>query len=464
MTEAPTMSTTAPDRDAERALAPPPHNVEAEDGLLGSILADPEVMAEVATILGPEDFYRAANAAVATVLWARFAAGQPLDPLLVDEDLRRRGGFDGTEATLYLGGLLERVASPANATYYAQIVRQKAIARGLIEAGNKILRDGYSDRYPSEDLVARADAEVFALAERLAGSATLRDAAEVGDAALERIDLRREGITGGVTTGFRDLDDIVVGLRDANLAVLAARPAQGKTALALNIAAHVAFTLEVPTLFFSLEMEHGDLGERLLSSRSGVAGRKLEDPRRLDDRDLRALGAARGGLAGGLLAIDDCPVRTVAQLGAVARLRQKRSGLGFVLIDYLSLIDGQPRRGESRQEEVARMARELKALARTLNLPILLLCQLNREVERRGDGLPRLADLRESGQIEQEASVVLLLHRAAATPTLAEVVVAKNRFGRTGVARLAFHRECTRFDSLAHPDSDEPGHRADDAG
>lgn len=442
----------------------PPSNLQAEMGVLASVLLDNAAMHDVAAVLTPGDFFRSEHEELYRAILGHYDAGRAFDLVILAETLGPRlAAVGGHEA---LARIMESVPHAANAGYYARIVREKAVARSLIEAATEILRDGYANESTAEQLVEAAERRIFAVAEAESTGETL-PAPEVISLVFDRLATREEGEVPGLGTGFPDLDDRIDGLQPGSLVILAARPAVGKSAIAMSIADHVAVEGGSGVLFVSLEMNRIELGARLITARAGVDSYRLKNPAALSIGDRRALGEARQRVARSRLMIDDTPIRTVTQIAANARRIKARSGLGLVVIDYIQLIDGQRSKGESRQEEVARVSKRLKGLARELEVPVIALAQLNRQSETRDDRRPRLADLRESGQLEADADIVLLLHRPEMydvndRPGEADLIIAKNRMGGTGVVRLAFRKECTRFASLSNlsvhePIPDDPG-------
>lgn len=446
--------------DAERL---PPQNLEAEQGVLAGIIREPRWADEVRLEgLRPEHFYRASHAETCRALFALADSGRPCDPISVADELTRRGEFDRIGGDDFLAGVMGSVPHAANTGYLAHIVREKARQRALIESASEVLRHAYRGTSTADDLIAAAAARLDALAE----DAPRRHDGPLGDAAAEvmgRLARRDRGEYTGLPTGFPELDADTDGLPDRSLVVLGARPAMGKSALAMNVCEHAAFTLGVPSLFVSLEMDRVSLAQRVIASRADVYAHKLRDPGQLSPEDRRALACAAAELAEcDRLFVDDAPGRSLAEVAALCRRYRARRGIGLVVIDYLQLVrpDDDGRSRDSRQEQIARISRRLKALARELELPVLALSQLNRAVEHRREGKahaqarPTMADLRESGQIEQDADLVLLLHRPeyydpAASPGVAEVIVAKNREGATGTVKLLFRPAFPRFEPFA---------------
>jgi replicative DNA helicase len=370
--------------------------------------------------------------------------------------LKLRGVFDQVGGDDTLTEIVTSVPHAANGKYYAEIVKQKATNRQLIESATEIIRDGYSNQYTAQDLLESAERKIFGIAEDQIRGETL----EIEEVVKQAIDLiaKRSDSGGhavtGVATGLIDLDDITGGFHPGQLIILAARPSMGKTALALNICDHAGINLKVPVLFVSLEMGYLEIGERLLCARSRVDGNKLRTGLGMGMREMTQLSKAYTEMSkSGSIYIDDTPARSMMQIAASARRIKRRNQIGLVIVDYIQLVDSDDTR-DSRQEQIAKISRRLKTLARELKVPVIALSQLNRAVESREDKRPRMADLRESGAIEQDADLVLLLHRpeyydANDQPGIAELIVAKNRNGPTGTVKLTFLKNLTRFENLA---------------
>jgi replicative DNA helicase len=432
----------------------PPQNLEAEQGVLGSILLDNEVLHEVVGLLKVEDFYRDSHQVLFRAIRDLYDQGKGIDSIILKEELIRRGELDKVGGAEAFAEILGSIPHAANAKYYAEIVRQKAIIRSLIEAANEILRDGYSNTFTADELLEASEQRVFAIAEEQVTGETI-EVSDIITEAMDRIVARSEAKhpVSGVATGFYDLDDITSGFQPEQLIILAARPSMGKTALALNICEHVAVDRGKCVLFVSLEMGKFELVERLLCARSKLDGHKLRSGQHLGTRELALLGRGYEDLRPAPLLIDDTPTRNMLQITANARRLKLRRELALVVVDYIQLIDAEESR-DSRQEQIAKISRRLKALARDLKVPVIALSQLNRAVESREDRRPRMADLRESGAIEQDADLVLLLHRPEYydpndQPGVAELIVAKNRNGATGTIKLAFLKNFMRFENLA---------------
>ncbi len=445
----------APRSDAPAGLDRlPPRNLEAELGVLGSILLDNSVMHDVVTFLTDHDFYRESHQVLFKAIREMYDQGRAVDAIVVSEELSRRGQFEAIGGDDLISEVLNAVPHAANAKYYAQIVRQKSISRALIESANEILRDGYSNNFTAEELLESAERRIFNISEDQSRGETV-ELSEVITRAMDRIIARseeRHPVT-GVASGFYDLDDITGGFQPEQLIVLAARPSMGKTAFALNCCDHAAVNMKTPVLFVSLEMGDVEIAERLLCARTRVDGHKLRTGRNLGTKDIADLGKGFTELQASQLFIDDTSTRTMLQITANARRIKLRHQLGMIVVDYIQLIDSEETR-DSRQEQIAKISRRMKTLARELHVPVIALSQLNRAVETREDRRPRMADLRESGAIEQDADMVLLLHRPeyyepTDQPGIAELHIAKNRNGATGMVRLTFLKQITRFENLA---------------
>ncbi|HEV3121861.1 MAG TPA: replicative DNA helicase [Isosphaeraceae bacterium] len=449
----PTNGTAASRTSADRL---PPQNLEAELGVLGSILIDNDVLHEVVQLVNVDDFYRDSHQVIFRAIRDLYDLGHGVDQITLVEELKKRNTFQAAGGMETLSAILESVPHAANAKYYAQIVRQKSVGRQLIESANEILSESYSNNYTAGELLEAAERRIFRIAEEQAAGETI-DLRDVVAQAMERIALRSEArhpIT-GVGTGYYELDDITGGFQPAQLIILAARPSMGKTALALNICEHVAVENKRGVLLVSLEMGRHELAERLLCARSKVDGHKLRTGRNFGARDMALLGKGFDELRVAPIDIDDTPARNMLQITANARRLKLRKQISMVVIDYIQLIDSESTESrDSRQEQIAKISRRLKGLARELQVPVIALSQLNRAVENREDRRPRMADLRESGAIEQDADLVLLLHRpeyydANDQPGIAELHIAKNRNGATGNIKLTFLKNFTRFENLA---------------
>jgi replicative DNA helicase len=441
----------------------PPQNLEAERSTLGSILLNNEPLHDIVMFLRAEDFYRDAHQVIYASIRDLYDRGKAIDAVTLAEELRKRGQFDAVGGHDILTEIVESVPTAANAKYYANIVKEKATNRQLIESATEILSDGYSNQFTSHELLESAERKIFSIREDQVRGETL-EIKDIVKLAMDQIAMRAESGGHSVTglgSGFIDLDDKTAGFHPGQLIVLAARPSMGKTAFALNVSDHVAVKLNIPVLFVSLEMGHIEIADRLLCARSSVDGSRIRRGVGLNNRELTELGKAFQELSSHKMFIDDTPSRTAMQIAASARRIRRRNEIGLLVVDYIQLVDSDETR-DSRQEQIAKISRRLKALARELGIPLIALSQLNRAVESREDKRPRMADLRESGAIEQDADIVLLLHRpeyynANDEPGVAEVIVAKNRNGPTGTIKLAFLNKFTRFENLTmiHEPMDE---------
>jgi replicative DNA helicase len=434
----------------------PPQNLEAERSVLGSILLDNEVLHDVVQFLREQDFYRDAHRLIFAAIRDLYEKGKGIDAVTLSEELKLRDQFDQVGGDDMLTEICESVPHAANGKYYAGIVKEKATNRQLIEGATEIIRDGYSNQFTADQLLESAERTIFGIREESIRGETreLKDIVKAAmDAIATRADSGGHSVT-GIASGLIDLDDITSGFHPGQLIVVAARPSMGKTALALNICDHAAIDNEIPILFVSLEMGHLEIAERLLCARSGVDGDRLRKGIGLGMREMTKLSRAFNELSTiGQIFIDDTPARGMMQITASARRVRMRNKIGLIIVDYIQLIDADESR-DSRQEQIAKISRRLKWLARDLDVPVIAISQLNRAVESREDKRPRMADLRESGAIEQDADIVLLLHRPDYydehdQPGIAELIVAKNRNGRTGSVKLTFLKNLTRFDNLA---------------
>lgn len=434
----------------------PPQNLEAERSVLGSILLDNEPLHDIVMFLRADDFYRDAHQVIYGAVRDLYDHGKAIDAVTLAEELKKRGQFDQVGGHDILTEVVESVPTAANARYYANIVKEKATNRLLIESATEIIRDGYSNQFTAQELLESAERKVFSIAEDQVRGETL-DLKDIVKEAMDQFAMRAE--TGGhavtgLASGLIDLDDKTGGFHPGQLIILAARPSMGKTALALNISDHIAFNLEVSVLFVSLEMGHIEIADRLLCARSRVDGHKLRTGLGMSMRDMQQLSKAFNELSkDGRMYIDDTPARSMVHIAASTRRIRRRNQVGLILVDYIQLVDSEDTR-DSRQEQIAKISRRLKTLARELRIPVIAMSQLNRAVESREDKRPRMADLRESGAIEQDADIVLLLHRpeyydANDQPGVAELIIAKNRNGPTGSIKLTFLNSITRFENLA---------------
>ena len=429
----------------------PPHNLEAEMSVLGAMMLSTEAVGLCIQYLDSDSFYRQEHRTLFQVLVDQYEKNEPTDLVTLKEALRQRSRLEEIGGDEYLITLVDSVPTIANAEYYARVVKDKALLRGLIQAAAEIIRDAHSQGDPVDDVLDRCEQRIFAVVERkIVGQA--HDVRTILADVMQKVDLIGKRAITGIATGFTDLDDKTRGLQPGELIILAARPSVGKSALALNIAEHVAVDAEQPIAFFSLEMSKSELALRLLSSRAEVDGQKLRKGDVPVEKARLIVQKVVPYISNKPLYIDDTPALRVIDLRAKCRRLLARYNIKLVIVDYLQLMSSPG--AESRQVEVSNISRGLKALARELDLPVLAVAQLRRESEEHKR--PRLSDLRESGALEQDADVVLLLHREAMRHApgtkeydqvagQAELFIAKQRNGPTDMLRLTWQRQFTRF-------------------
>ncbi|MCX5987371.1 MAG: replicative DNA helicase [Chloroflexi bacterium] len=430
----------------------PPQNSEAEQSVLGSILIDRDAIVRVAGFLQPDDFYRVAHRQIYQVARNLYERKEPCDFVLVCDELERRGELANVGGPGYITSLINMVPTAVNVEYYGHIVERNAVLRRLISAGGQIAQLAYDTQHDAELAVDKAEQVLFNLTQRR-GS---RDYIAMSDfmqdyfTQLDEIHQRR-GQPIGVPTGFTRLDALTGGLQKSDLIILAARPGVGKTSLALNIASNAAQHNKVGTGIFSLEMSRDQLVLRLLCAHTGLDSHRLRTGN-IEEGEWAKVAEAMSVLADMPIYIDDTPSISVMELRTKARRMQAEHDIGFIVVDYLQLMQG--RASDNRVQEVSEISRALKGLARELNVPVLALSQLSRAVESRPGNKPQLSDLRDSGSIEQDADVVMFIYRAemydkeTAPKNVAEVIVAKHRNGPTGDIELFFSPRLTRFSDL----------------
>lgn len=430
----------------------PPHNEEAEVSVLGSILLEKDAIIKVADILTEDDFYSEAHRRIYGMMIELFEHHQPIDLVTLTNKLTEKQLLEGVGGAGYISTLVNSVPSAANIVHYAKIIADKALLRRLIESSNDIASMAYNEKDDTSRVLDEAEQKIFKVAEKhLKGKfipikSILEDSFErIDDLHKDKEKLR------GVPTGFPELDNILAGLQPSDLIVIAARPSVGKTSLALNIAEHVAGGEGISVALFSLEMSKEQLVDRLLASEAKIDSWKLRTGN-LDDSDFPKIGKAMATLSEAPFFIDDSPLINVLEMRTKARRLQSEKGLGLIIVDYLQLMQG--RNSENRVQEISEISRSLKGLARELNVPIIALSQLSRNLESRPDKRPMLSDLRESGSIEQDADVVLFIYRddlynpETEKKGIAEIIVRKHRNGPTGSIELLFKQEQTAFRSL----------------
>jgi replicative DNA helicase len=434
----------------------PPHNLDAEQSVLGAMLESPDAIANVLEILSADDFYKPAHTEIYEAIMALYTRHEPIDAVTLADELSRRQTLEGIGGRPYLFGLIEAYPSASSAGRYARIVEELALLRRLISAGNEVQEIGFSIPPSVAEAVDAAEGIIYEVGNRRLREELHELKALLGENFNQIEDLynRGEHIT-GVSSGFQDLDEITAGFQKNNLIIVAARPAMGKSSL-LNdfaLAASLKRTDPVPSVIFTLEMSRHEVVKRFLASEAKVDSQRLNRGT-LQDQDWGKLSGAMGRLAEAPIFIDDSANISLMEIRAKCRRLKAKHGLGLVIIDYLQLMQS-PRRSENRQQEVSEISRNLKILARELEVPVLCASQLNRGVEMRADKRPLLGDLRESGSIEQDADLVMFLYRDevynrdSEARGEAELIVAKHRNGPTDTVKLAFMNQYTKFASLA---------------
>jgi replicative DNA helicase len=437
--------------DADRM---PPQDITAEQSVLGGMLLSKDAIADVVEVLRPGDFYRPAHQTIYDAVIDLYGRGEPADPVTIAAELTRDGTLAKIGGAPYLHTLIASVPTAANAGYYAQIVRERAILRRLVEAGTRIVQLGYGAAGGMggdvDDLVDRAQQAVYDVTERRTSDDYVR-LDEVMQQAFDEIEAMgsRGNEIYGVPTGFRELDELTNGLHDGQLVVVAGRPGSGKSTLGLDVLRSAAIKHGMGAVMFSLEMSRNEITMRLLSAEARILLSHLRTGQMTDD-DWNRLARKMGEIADAPLFIDDSPNLTMMEIRAKARRLKQRHELKVIVVDYLQLMSS-PRKVENRQQEVSEMSRSLKLLAKELQVPVIAISQLNRGPEQRQDKRPQLADLRESGAIEQDADIVILLHREdlyereSPRAGLADLIVAKHRNGATKDVTVASQLHYSRF-------------------
>lgn len=432
----------------------PPQNLEAEASVLGGILLDNEAINRVVELLTPEDFYRESHRKAFRAMIELSDRNEPVDLITLSEFLKARGELEAVGGTAYLASLADSVPTAANISYYARIVREKAILRHLISAATEIATRGFEEQGNVDEFLDSAEKVIFDISEKKIKSAFVMIGDMITDSIkmVEKLYERKEMVT-GVPTGFKDLDELTAGLQPSELIIVAGRPSMGKTAFCLNIATHAGYA-GVGVAIFSLEMAKEQLVLRMLCSDARVDNSKVRSGY-LKESEFPMLVNAAGRLADLPIYIDDTPAISVLELRAKARrlVRDREKKVGLIIVDYIQLMRGMGNAG-NREQEISEISRSLKALAKELNVPVIGISQLNRQVESRKPPKPILADLRESGAIEQDADVIAFVYREVVynentdRDKIAEIIVAKQRNGPIKTVELAFFKEYTRFQDL----------------
>ncbi len=436
----------------------PPQSIEAEESLLGGVLLDNTAMDRALELVTPADFYRETHRKIMRAMLELNQRGEPIDLVTLVETLKTRGELADVGGATYLAELADKVPTAANTTYYARIVRHKAVLRSLIQTATEIATQGYESTVDVDEFLDQAEHRIFEISERKVRPSffRIRDIMVDSMKAIEQLYERKELVT-GVPSGFVDLDRLTAGFQPSDLIIIAGRPSMGKTAFALNVAQYAAVNSKLGVAIFSLEMSKEQLVLRMLCSEARVDQSKVRAGFAAE-RDFPKLALSASRLADSPIYIDDTPALSVLELRAKARRlrRERESKLGLIIVDYLQLMRGHDS-ADNREQEISSISRSLKALAKELDVPVVALSQLNRQVETRAEKRPVMADLRESGAIEQDADVIAFLYRPVvydknAEERDAEVIVAKQRNGPIGSVPLTFMSEYTRFENRAAED------------
>ena len=432
----------------------PPHDIDAEQAVLGSMLTDKDAVAEAIETLKEEDFYRDDNKAIFEAVLNLYSKSEPVDIITLKDELESMGKFEQVGGFEYLANLPDKVPTTANVQKYIKIVEEKSLLRNLIKTANEIIDLGYSSTEDVEDIMDKAERKIFDIMQRKSqkGYTPIKDVLVESFTKLEELYNRKQHIT-GVPTGFVELDYKTAGLHGSELILVAARPAMGKSAFALNIAANAALRGNVPVAIFSLEMSKDQLVNRILCGEAMVDSNKVRTGK-LEEDDWVKLAGAIGPLSESEICIDDTPGISIMEIRTKCRKLKMEKNIGLVVIDYLQLVQGSNKRSGSREQEISEISRSLKILAKEINVPVIALSQLSRAVEQRPDHRPMLSDLRESGAIEQDADIVMFLYRddyynkESEKKDIAEVIIAKQRGGSTGTVELLWMGNYTKFVNL----------------
>ncbi|MBP6037847.1 MAG: replicative DNA helicase [Candidatus Saccharimonas sp.] len=433
----------------------PPQSLDAETSLLGSVLIDEEVLADASQIVKAADFYDKRHQIIYTAMIRLYERHRPVDLLTLTEELKKKSELETIGGSAYLTELTNYVPTAAHAEAYAELVSQKAIRRRLIKASADISELGYDEETTTQELLEKAEAELFSVSDQ----SLKQDLVSIESILTESFDRieelhRNKGQLRGIRTGYRDLDNMTAGLQRSDLIILAARPAMGKTTLVTNLAYNVATIAKLPVLFFSLEMSKEQLIDRMLADASGVDSWNIRTGN-LSDEDFSKISEAMGEMAEAPIYIDDTPGLSVLEMRTKARRAAHDQPLGLIVVDYLQLMQASGNYSGNRVQEVSEISRGLKLIARELNVPLIALSQLSRSVESRTPPIPQLADLRESGSIEQDADIVTFIYRPGYyepdnpdVQNITDLIIAKHRNGPVGKVQLYFHPERLRFMSL----------------
>lgn len=432
----------------------PPHDLEAEQAVIGSMLTDKDAVISAIEVLSDYDFYREDNKIIYSAILNLYNRGEPIDIITLKSELASMGKLEAIGGLEYLVELPEKVPTTANVDKYIKIVEEKSTLRTLIRTANELITLGYDPTQEVEELMDNAEKKIFNVMQsrNQKGYSSMKDILVDTFVELEELYNRKQHVT-GVPTGFLDLDYKTAGLHGSDLILVAARPAMGKSAFALNIATNAAVRAKTPVAIFSLEMSKEQMANRILCSEALVDSNKVRTGK-VEDDDWVKLAQASGILSEAQIFIDDTPGISILEIRAKCRKMKLEKDIGLVVIDYLQLVQGSSKRGASREQEIAEISRSLKILAKEINVPVIALSQLSRAPEQRPDHRPMLSDLRESGSIEQDADIVMFLYRDdyynqdSEKKNVAEVILAKHRAGSTGTVELAWLGSYTKFANL----------------
>jgi replicative DNA helicase len=433
----------------------PPQNIDAEMSLLGAVLIDEETLADITEHVTPKDFYDKRHATIFGGMVRLYERHKPVDLLTLTDELKKKDELEMIGGSAYLTELTNYVPTAAHAEAYAEMVSQKAVRRRLIRASSEISELGFDEDQDVQELLSRAEQELFSVSDQSLKQ-DLTSIEQILTDSFDRMEElhRNKGALRGIRTGYRDLDNMTAGLQRSDLIILAARPAMGKTTLVTNLAYNVATVNKQSVLFFSLEMSKEQLVDRMLADASGVDAWNIRTGN-LSDEDFSKLSEAMGEMAEAPIFIDDKPGLSVLEMRTKARRAAHDAPLGLIIVDYLQLMQGSSKSSEgNRVQEVSEISRGLKLIAREMNVPVIALSQLSRSVESRSPQIPQLADLRESGSIEQDADIVMFIYREAyynpetERENITDLIIAKHRNGPVGKVELYFHPERLRFMSL----------------
>ena len=432
----------------------PPHDTEAEQAIIGSMLTDKDAVIAAVEVLQEQDFYREDNKIIYSAILNLYNRAEPIDIITLKSELKSMGKFEAVGGLEYIVQLPDKVPTTSNVEQYIKIVEEKSMLRALIKTADELITLGYDPTQEVEQVIDIAEKKIFQVMQKKnqKGYSSIKDILVDTFTQLEQLYNQKESIT-GVPTGFVDLDYRTSGLHNSDLILVAARPAMGKSAFALNIATNAAVRAKVPVAIFSLEMSKEQMTNRILCSEAMVDSAKVRTGK-IDDDEWAKLAATSGELSEAGIYIDDTPGISIMEIRAKCRKMKLEKNIGLVVIDYLQLVQGSNKKGGSREQEIAEISRSLKILAKEIDVPVIALSQLSRAPEQRIDHRPMLSDLRESGSIEQDADIVMFLYRDdyynedTEKKNIAEVIIAKHRSGATGTVELLWLANYTKFANI----------------